>query len=324
MFPTRITEMLGIEFPIIQGAMHGLARAELVAAVSNAGGLGTLSAFTFPTAQKLRDEIRKTRGLTHKPFTVNITLLPTIHKTNSEEYITAALDEGITVIETSGRSPEPFMKLFRDARVRVIHKVTAVRHAKTAERLGVDAVTIVGFEGAGHPGMNDVGSLTLIPEVVDSLKIPVIAAGGIGNARGFIAALALGAQGVLMGTRFMASRECHLPPKISQWLVEAGETDTLVIGRSIRNAARVMKTAFSQKILEMEETGTTLPELLPLINGERSKQAMEEDDINSGVIPCGQAVGLIHDIPSVAEIIRTIISDAERIRQRLNNTGITA
>ena len=216
------------------------------------------------------------------------------------------------------------MKLFRDARVRVIHKVTAVRHAKTAERLGVDAVTIVGFEGAGHPGMNDVGSLTLIPEVVDSLKIPVIAAGGIGNARGFIAALALGAQGVLMGTRFMASRECHLPPKISQWLVEAGETDTLVIGRSIRNAARVMKTAFSQKILEMEETGTTLPELLPLINGERSKQAMEEDDINSGVIPCGQAVGLIHDIPSVAEIIRTIISDAERIRQRLNNTGITA
>ncbi len=324
MFPTRITEMLGIEFPIIQGAMHGLARAELVAAVSNAGGLGTLSAFTFPTSQKLRDEIRKTRSLTDKPFTVNITLLPTIHEANPEEYITAALDEGITVIETSGRSPEPFMKLFRDAGVKVMHKVTTVRHARTAERLGVDAVTIVGFEGAGHPGMDDVGSLTLIPGAVDSLKIPVIAAGGIGNARGFIAALALGAQGVLMGTRFMASRECHLPPKISQWLVEAGETDTLVIERSIRNAARVMKTAFSQKILDMEEQGATLQELLPLINGGRIKQALEEDDINAGVIPCGQAVGLIHDIPSVAEIIRALISDAERIRQRLNNTVITA
>ncbi|GAJ04331.1 unnamed protein product, partial [marine sediment metagenome] len=210
------TEMFGIEYPIIQGAMQWLSRAELVAAVSNAGGLGTISALTFPTVKELRGEIRKTKSMTDQPFAVNITLLPTVRPVNYEEYITTALEAGVNIIETSGRSPEPYMKLLKDARVKIMHKVTTVRHAKTAERLGVDLVTIVGFEGAGHPGMDDVGSLVLIPKAVDEVRVPVIAGGGIGDARGFMAALALGAEGVLMGTRFMLSQECNLPPKIRQ------------------------------------------------------------------------------------------------------------
>jgi nitronate monooxygenase len=321
MFETRITEMLGIKYPIIQGAMQWLSRAELAAAVSNAGGLGIISSLTFPSVTELRQEIGKTKSLTSKPFAVNITFLPTTRPVNYEEYIIASLEEGVSIIETSGRSPEPYMKLLKDARVKVIHKAAAIRHAKTAERLGVDAVTIVGFEAAGHPGMDDVTSLVLIPGAVDAVKIPVIAAGGIADARGLVAALALGAEGVLMGTRFMASQECRLPPQIRQWLLEAGETDTLMIERSIKNAARVMKTDFSQRVWDMEKKGATLEEILPMINGLRSKQALTEGDVNGGVISCGQAVGQISDIPSVKEIIEGIIGQAELIWQRLGNAG---
>ena len=215
MFKTRITEMFGIEYPIIQGALMWLSRAELVSAVSNAGGLGIMASLTFPTIKELRQEIRKIKSMTDKPFAVNITILPTIRPVNYEEYINAAIEEGVDIIETAGRNPEPYMKELKDAKVKVIHKVSRVRDVKTAERLGVDAVTIVGFEAAGHPGMDEVTSLVLIPLSVDAVKIPVIAGGGIGDARGFVAALALGAEGVLMGTRFMASRECAVHPKLS-------------------------------------------------------------------------------------------------------------
>jgi len=318
-FKTRITDMFGIEYPIIQGVMQWLSRAELVAAVSNAGGLGVISSLTFPTVDELRDEIRKTKGLTDKPFAVNITLLPTMRPVNYEEYIEAALEEGVTIIETSGRSPEPYMKLLKDAKVKVMHKVVTTRHAKTAERIGVDAVTIMGFEAAGHTGMDNVTSLVLIPGTVDAVKIPVIAAGGISDARGFIAALSLGAEGVLMGTRFMASQECILHPKVRQRLLEAGETDTVMIERSIKNTARVMKTDFSQRVLELEEREATLEELLPMINGLRGKRALEEGDINAGIIYCGQVVGQVHKIPSVKEIIEGIIAQARLIGQRLGN-----
>jgi len=318
MFKTRITEMFNIEYPIIQGAMLWLSRAEFVAAVSNAGGLGIISSLTFPTARELRDEIRKTKSLTDKPFAVNITLLPTMRPANYEQYIDAAINEGVKIIETAGRSPEPYMKPLKDAGVKVMHKVARVKDAKAAERLGVDAVTIVGFEAAGHPGMDNVTSLVLIPIAVDAVKIPVIAGGGIGDARGFVAALALGAEGVLMGTRFMASRECPMHPKIVQWLLQAAETDTLIIERSIKNAARVAKTDFAQKVLEVEEKGTTLEELLPLVSGLRGREALEEGDINAGVIACGQVVGLIHDQPAVKELIDVIINKARLISKRLN------
>ena len=322
MFKTRVSEMFGIEYPIIQGAMLWLSRAELVAAVSNAGGLGIISSLTFPTAKELREEIRKTKGLTDKPFAVNITMLPTLRTVNYEEYIDAAIEEGVNIIETAGRSPEPYMKRLKDAKVKVMHKVARVKNAKTVERLGVDAVTIVGFEAAGHPGMDDVTSLVLIPLTVEAVKIPVIAGGGFGDARGFVAALALGAEGVLMGTRFMASKECPIHPQIGQWLLNARETDTLIIERSIKNAARVMKTEFSQRALEMEEKGATLEELLPMISGDRSKRSYISGDVNDGAIACGQVVGLIHDLPTVREIIDGIINEARLISQRLYRMGI--
>ncbi len=322
MFKTRITEIFGIEYPIIQGAMQWLSRAELVSAVSNAGGLGIISSLTFPTAEELRQEIKKTKGMTDKPFAVNITLLPTLRPVNYEEYISVAIEEGVNIIETAGRNPRQYMKQLKDAKVKVMHKCARVRDVETAERVGVDAVTIVGFEAAGHPGMDDVVSSVLIPIAVDSVRIPVIAGGGIGDARGFVAALALGAEAVVMGTRFMASKECPLHPKIKEWLLSAKETDTLMIERSIKNAARVMKTDFAQRVLEMEEKGATLEELVPLISGLRGKQALDEGDVNAGSIACGQAVGLIHDIPSVKEIIDGIISEAKLIGQRLYNIGI--
>ena len=320
MFQTRVTRNLGIKYPIIQGAMQWLSRAELVAAVSNAGGLGVMAALTFPTVKELRQEIKKTKGMTNKPFAVNVTLIPTRRSVNYEEYINATIEEGVNIIETSGRSPEPYMKLLKDAKVTVMHKCTRVSDARKAERVGVDAVTIFGFEGGGHPGIYDIGSMVLIPAVLDSVKIPVIAAGGFGDARGFVAALALGAEGVLMGTRFMASQECALHPKIQEWLLQARETDTLIIQRSIRNAARVIKSDFAQSVLEMEEKGATLEELVPLINGLRTKQALEKGDVEDAVMACGQIIGLIHDIPSVGEIIEGIISEAKLISQRLYNS----
>jgi NAD(P)H-dependent flavin oxidoreductase YrpB (nitropropane dioxygenase family) len=319
-FKTRITELLGTKYPILQGAMLWLARAELVSAVSNSGGLGIISSATFPTVRALRDEIRKTRSLTDKPFAVNITLLPTFRPVNHEEYINATIEEGVGIIETSGRSPEPFMKLCKDNELKVIHKCARVRDARTAERIGVDAVTIVGFEAGGNPGMEDVTSLVQIPLAADAVKIPVIAGGGIVDGRGLIAALALGAEGVMMGTRFLASQECLVHPKIKEWLVKAAENDTLMINRSFNNPERVLKTALSLKVLEMEENGATLEELLPMITGLQGKKALEEGDINTGVIASGQCVGLIHDIPSVKDIFTSILAEAAAAGRRLNST----
>jgi nitronate monooxygenase len=324
MLKTRITEMFGIEYPLIQGAMLWLARAELAAAVSNAGGLGIISSATFPTVKELRQEIRQAKSLTKKPFAVNITLLPTFRPMNYEDYIEATIEEGVNIVETSGRSPGPYMKLFKDAKVKVMHKCARVRDAKAAERLGVDAVTIIGFEAGGNPGTEDVTSLVRIPIAVDAVKIPVIAGGGIADARGLVAALALGAEAVLMGTRFIATRECMAHPEIKQCLIRATEKDTIMINRVFNNPERVLKTDLSLKVLEMEEAGATLPDLLPMITGLRGKQALEEGDINQGVIACGEVVGLVRDVPSVKELVENIISEAKAVGQRFKSTGIVA
>jgi NAD(P)H-dependent flavin oxidoreductase YrpB (nitropropane dioxygenase family) len=318
MFQTRITQLFGIKYPIIQGAMMWLSRAEMVAAVSNAGGLGIMAALTFPTEKELREEIKKAKSLTDKPFAVNITLLPTIRPRNLEGYIEAAIEEGVTIIETAGRNPRQYMKQLRDGGVKVIHKVASVKAAKTAERIGVDAVTIVGFEEGGNPGMDDVTTLVLIPRAVDEVKIPVIAGGGIGDGRGLIAALALGAEGAVMGTRFMLSRECPLHASIKQRLLEATEKDTLMIMRSINNPERVVSTDFARRILEMEEKGTTLEELLPMIDGRRQKQALDKGAADEAIIPCGQVVGLIDDLPTIKEIVDGIIREARTIGKRLS------
>jgi NAD(P)H-dependent flavin oxidoreductase YrpB (nitropropane dioxygenase family) len=318
MFQTRITQLFGIKYPIIQGAMMWLSRAEMVAAVSNAGGLGIMAALTFPTEKELREEIKKAKSLTDKPFAVNITLLPTIRPRNLEGYIAAAIEEGVPIIETAGRNPRQYMKQLRDGGVKVMHKVASVKAARTAERIGVDAVTIVGFEEGGNPGMDDVTTLVLIPRAVDEVKIPVIAGGGIGDGRGLIAALALGAEGAVMGTRFMLSRECPLHASIKQRLLEATEKDTLMIMRSIKNPERVVATDFARRILEMEERGTTLEELLPMIDGRRQKQALDKGAADEAIIPCGQVVGLIDDLPTIKEIVDGIIREARTIGKRLS------
>jgi nitronate monooxygenase len=322
MFKTRITEMLNIKYPIIQGAMLWLSRAELTAAVSNAGGLGIISAATFPSVTKLREEIKKTKSLTDKPFAVNITLLPTFRPMNHETYISAAIDEGVNIIETAGRSPEPYMKLLKDSKILIMNKCARLRDVLTAERLGVDIVTIIGFEAGGVPGMEDVTSFVSVPLAVDTVKIPILAGGGICDGRGLVAALALGAEGVIMGTRFMVSQECLAHPKIKEWMVRAAAKDTLMINRSFNNPERVLKTELSLKILEMEGEGATLEELLPMITGLRGKEALEEGDINKGVIACGQIVGLIHDIPSIKEIIENIVNEAKAVKQHLQNIVI--
>jgi NAD(P)H-dependent flavin oxidoreductase YrpB (nitropropane dioxygenase family) len=321
MFQTRITKLLGIKYPVIQGAMMWLSRAEMVAAVSNAGGLGIMASLTFPNAQELREEIKKTKSLTDKPFAVNITLLPTIQPRSLEEYIAAAIEEGVTIIETAGRNPRQYMRQLREGGVRVMHKVASVKAAKTAERIGVDAVTIVGFEEGGNPGMDDITTMVLVPRTVDALEIPVIAGGGIGDGRGLMAALALGAEGALMGTRFMLSQECPLHPKIKQRLLEASEKDTMMIMRSISNPERVVATDFARRILEMEGKGTSLEELLPMIDGRRQKQALDKGEADQAMIPCGQVVGLIDDLPTIKEIMDGIIKEARTIGKRLHEGG---
>ena len=319
MFKTWVTETLGIKYPIIQGAMLWLSQAELASAVSNAGGLGIIGAGSFFTAEEFQQEIRKMKDLTDKPFGVNITLMPTRREVDWGEYFGAAIEEGVNIIETSGRSPEPYVEWLKQSEVTFLHRVARLKDAKTAERLGADAVTVLGFESGGHIGTDDVTSLVLIPKAVDSLKIPVIAGGGFGDARGLVAALALGAEGILMGTRFMASKESPVHPKIKELFRQTRETDTIIVERSIKNASRVIKTDFSLKVLEMEGQGATLDELYPLVKGTRIKTSYTSGDADDAILYCGQVIGLIDEIPSVKEIIDGIISGAKLICQRLHN-----
>jgi len=312
MFKTRITELFGIECPIIQGGMLWVSTSELVAAVSNAGGLGVLSALTF-SPDELKLEIRKTRELTNNPFGVNLSILPTLREINYEEYIDVILSEGVKIIETAGRNPEPYMNRLKLNGAKVIHKCTAVRFARTAERVGCDAVTIVGFECAGHPGEEDITSLILIPLAVDALSIPVVASGGFGDARGFVAALALGAEGVNMGTRMLATQEAPVHPKVKEWLIQSSERDTMLIMRSLRNTERILRNTVGEKVAEMEEKGATVEELAPLITGQGIKAVFQTGNLDQGTVPCGQAVGLIRDIPTVKELIKTIIREAEEV-----------
>ncbi len=319
---TRITELLGIEYPVIQGAMHWLSRAELVAAVSNAGGLGILSSLTFPTVVELREEIRKTQSMTNRPFAVNVTLLPTLRPVDYSLYMKTAIDEGVNIIETAGRNPRGFMPLLKEAGVTIMHKVARVRDAQAAERVGVDAVTIVGFQEGGNPGMDDIASSILIPIAAKSVSIPVIAAGGFVDGRGLVAALALGAEAVLMGTRFMVSQECPLHRSIKERLVQATEKDTVLVMRSIGNPERVLDTESARSILQMEARGTTLEELAPLVSGLRQKQALDSGKIEEALLPCGQAIGLINDILGAGEIVANTIAEASLVGQRLKDTGL--
>ena len=323
MFKTRITQMLGIEYPIIQGGMMWLSTAELAAAVSNAGGFGVITALSCGNGEKLRAEIRRCKDLTDKPFGVNVSMLPRLTANDQTEgYFDVITEEGVTGVETSGRNPEPYLPRLKQAGIKVIHKVPAVRFAQKAESVGVDAVTLVGFECGGLPGMDDVTTFILIQKATKVLNIPVVAGGGICDAKGFMAALALGAEGVLMGTRFMLTDECWAHPQIKERLLQATELDTVLVARSIQNASRVIKNQAAMRALEMEQRNATLEELRTVINSEAGLKALQEGDADGGIIACGQVIGLISDLKRVGEVIQEMVNGAEEICRRFKEIGI--
>ncbi|MFQ6228409.1 NAD(P)H-dependent flavin oxidoreductase [Nocardia sp. NPDC002869] len=313
MLRTRFTETFGIEHPIVQGGMMWVGRAELVAAVAGAGGLGFITALTQPTPDDLRREIERTRELTDKPFGVNLTILPSINPPPYEEYARAIVESGIKIVETAGSNPEPFLPIYREAGIKVVHKCTSVRHALKAQKIGVDAVSIDGFECAGHPGEDDVPGLVLIPAAARALTIPIIASGGIADARGLVAALALGADGVNMGTRFLCTEESSIDRKVKEQIVANSERDTKLIFRTMHNTARVADNEVSRKVVEIEKAGGKFEDVRELVSGARGRRVFEEGDLDAGIWSVGLCQGLIEDIPTCAELIGRMVGEAEEL-----------
>ncbi|MCY3566952.1 MAG: nitronate monooxygenase family protein [Gammaproteobacteria bacterium] len=321
---TRLTEMLGIEHPVVQGGMQWVGLAELAAAVSNGGGLGILTALTQPTPEDLEKEIRRCRDMTDKPFGVNLTILPTIKPVPYEEYARVIIESGIKIVETAGRNPEPFLPPYKSAGITVIHKCTSIRHSLKAERIGVDIVSVDGFECAGHPGEDDITNFILLPLAARRLSIPFIASGGFGDGAGLAAALALGADGINMGTRFMATKEAPIHEKVKQAMVEASELDTALIYRTLRNTARVFRNGIAEQVLEIEaQPGETkFEDIRELVQGVRGREVYSQGDLDHGIWSAGMVVGLIDDVPTCEELIGRIVEDAEKIiEERL--AGVT-
>jgi len=320
---TRITELFGIERPIIQGGMHYVGFAELAAAVANAGGLGLITSLTQPSPQHLADEIRKCRTLTDKPFGVNLTFLPSVTPPDYPGYIQAIIDGGVKIVETAGNNPQKWMPLLKEAGIKVIHKCTSVRHALKAEAIGVDALSIDGFECGGHPGEDDVPNFILLPRAAEQLKIPFVASGGMADARSLVAALALGAEGMNMGTRFIATKDAPVHENVKQALVAASELDTRLIMRPLRNTERVLVNAGVDRLLEKERTlgqAITFADIAPEVAGVYPR-IMLDGEMDAGGWSCGMVAGLIHDIPTVKELLDRIMDEAESlIRQRLART----
>jgi nitronate monooxygenase len=318
-FKTRFTQLVGIDYPIVQGGMMWVGRAELAAAVSNAGGLGILTALTQPTPEALRLEIERCRSMTQKPFAVNLTILPSVSPPPYAEYRQAIIDSGIKIVETAGHNPRSHVEHFKAHGITVIHKCTAVRHALSAERMGVDAISIDGFECAGHPGEDDIPGLVLIPAAADELKIPMIASGGFGDGRGLVAALSLGADGINMGTRFCATVEAPIHAHVKQLLVDNDERGTHLIFRAFRNTARVGKNSVSGQVVEiLKRPDARFEDVAHLVRGAQGRVLLETGDLDAGLVWAGQVQGLIHDIPTVAGLIERIMREAtDIIRRRL-------
>ena len=318
MIKTRITEMFGVETPLIMGGMTGVGYAPLVAAVANAGALGFITAHHSPTAEALWEEIKRCRELTDKPFGVNLTLLPSLNPIPYDEYRHAIIESGIKIVETAGRNPTEHLPAFKEAGVKVIHKCTSVRHSVTAAKHGVDVISIDGFECAGHPGEDDVGLVVLLPATVDAVDIPVIASGGMADGRSLAAALALGAEGVNMGTRFMATQECAIHENVKKKIVENTERDTLLTNRTLRNTSRVARNAVSEEVVRIQQDPTkTIEDVRHLVAGVRGRtNVMGKGDTDDGIWTVGQSQGLIHDIPTAAELVRNIMRQAEEVLDR--------
>ncbi|MGB5810670.1 MAG: nitronate monooxygenase family protein [Polyangiales bacterium] len=315
---TRITELFGIEHPIIQGGMHYVGFAELAAAVSNAGGLGIITGLTQKTPEDLAREIEKCREMTDKPFGVNLTFLPTVSSPDYPGYIDAILDGGIRIVETAGRNPQPYLPKLQEAGVKVIHKCTSVRHALKAEGIGCDAVSVDGFECGGHPGEDDIPNMILLPRAAEELKIPFVSSGGMADARSLVASLAMGAEGMNMGTRFIATKEAPVHENVKQAIVAATELDTRLVMRPLRNTERVLNNAAVERLLEKEkELGADL-KFEHIINEVAGvyPRIMLEGDMDAGAWSCGMVAGLIHDIPTCQELIDRIMTEADQLIQR--------
>ena len=314
-FKTRITELLEIEHPIVQGGMQGVGTAELASAVSNAGGLGILTALTQPTPEALREEIARTRSMTSKPIGVNMTIFPTINSPDYNAYADAIIESGVKVVETAGTPAvrEMWAKL-QPHGIKIIHKCTAVRHALSAERNGCDAISIDGFECAGHPGEDDIPGLILIPAAADKVKVPMLASGGFGDGRGLVAALALGADGINMGTRFCATQEAQIHNNVKQAYIENDERGSFLIFRNFKNTARVGKSAVSEEVVRrLAQPDAKFSDVQELVAGTAGRELLKTGDMTKGVFWAGMVQGLIHDIPTVQELIDRIIGDAEEI-----------
>ncbi len=317
---TRITEMFGVETPIVMGGMTGVGYGELVAAVANAGALGFITAHMFESGQALFDEIEKTRKLTDKPFGVNLTLLPSINPIPYDDYREAIIASGVKIVETAGRAPTDHLPRFKENGVKVIHKCTSVRHSVSAVKKGVDVISIDGFECAGHPGEDDVGLVVLLPATVDALPdTPIIASGGMADGRSLVAALALGADGVNMGTRFCATVEANIHQNVKQKIVDNTELDTVLVGRSLRNTARVARNAISEQVAEIQKDPTkTFADVKELMAGVRGREnVLAAGDTDGGIWTSGQSQALIHDIPTCADLVKNIMAQAEAVRKKI-------
>jgi len=319
MIKTRVTEMLGCKYPIIAGTMARISNPEFVATASNAGACAVLASANFGSPDKLRDAIKKTQSLTNQPFAVNINLFPALMPQDRlEDYVDATLAEGVKIIETSGhKAPEALVPKFRDGGAIWIHKCAGVRYAMKGASLGADMVTVVGYENGGATGILDVGTMVMVPSVVDALDIPVIAGGGISDGRGIAAALALGAEGVIMGTRMMATKECPIHDNLKQAFIDATETDTTLALRSIGNTHRIWNNKAAQNVLKLEAEGAPLFTLVQAAAGEKAEKMYREGDIDLGVVACGQGVGLVRDIPTVKELLDRTMAEAENVISHL-------
>ncbi len=314
-FKTRITELLGIEHPIVQGGMQGVGTAELASAVSNAGGLGILTALTQPSPAALRAEIERTQAMTSKPIGVNMTVFPTINSPDYNAYVDAIIESGVRIVETAGTAAiRDIWARLKPHGVTILHKCTAVRHALSAERAGVDVISIDGFECAGHPGEDDIPGLILIPAAADKVKIPLLASGGFGDGRGLVAALALGADGINMGTRFCATKEAQIHDNVKQAYIENDERGSFLIFRNFHNTARVGKSAVSEEVVRrLALPGATFKDVQELVAGTAGRELLQTGDMTKGVFWAGMVQGLIHDIPTCDELISRIVADAEAV-----------
>ena len=318
MFKTKITKMLGIEHPIIGGTMMWLATPDFVAAISNAGALGIMASAMFSEKEEFRKAVKKIKSLTSKPFAVNLNLFPSLRAIPNEDFITVMIEEGVKIVETSGhKAPEEYIERLKKAGIVVIHKCVGVRYAKKAESLGVDAITVVGFENGGATGILDTGTLVLVPRVVEEVKVPVIGGGGAVDGRGFLAVLALGAEGVIMGTRMLLTEECPIHQKLKEALLKANELDTRVIMRSIESSHRVWYNAAAKRVVELEAQQAGLPDIVSMAAGDKAKRMYDTGDLDAGTIACSQGIGMIRSVKPVAEVIKDIIAQAEQIRKRI-------